>query len=114
MSPLEGREREQEQERFYDQELAQDIGARKRAVAERGIKLTAVLLASRGMLGSHLWPPFGITRLNPGYRRPRPGRSPDLHSPTKWARLTSRPLRSQSCQQCRAAGIRQEVGICFS
>ena len=53
MSPLEGREREIEQERSYDQELAQDIGVRKRAVAERGIKLTAVLLASRRMLGSY-------------------------------------------------------------
>lgn len=53
MSPLEGRERELEQEKFHDQELAQEIGARKRTAAERSIKLTAVLLASRRMLGSY-------------------------------------------------------------
>jgi len=53
MSPLEGGERELEQERYHDQELAQEIGARKRTVAERSIKLTAVLLASRRMLGSY-------------------------------------------------------------
>lgn len=85
MSPLEGRERELEQERFYDQELAQEIGARKRAVAERGIKLTAVLLASRKMLGSYPIASSKETSLNPGYRRSRVGLSPDVHSSTKWA-----------------------------
>jgi len=65
MSPLEGRERELEQEKFYDQELAQEIGTRKRAVAERSIKLTAVLLASRRMLGSYPCT-LEITSLNPG------------------------------------------------
>jgi hypothetical protein len=65
MSPLEGREREIEQERFNDQELAQEIGARKRVVAERGIKLTVVLLASRRMLGRYPTTFLEITSLNP-------------------------------------------------
>lgn len=113
MSPLEGGENELEQERFHDQELAQEIGARKRAVAERSIKLTAVLLASRKMLGSYSRPHFGIMSLNPRNRRSRTGCSPDLHPPTEWPRLTSRPLRSQSGHQRRVARIRQEVGDSF-
>jgi hypothetical protein len=55
MSPLDSREKETEQERFYDQELATELSARKRSLAERGIKLTAVLLASRRMLGMQLF-----------------------------------------------------------
>lgn len=51
LSPLEGRrEQEVEEERFHDQELATELSTRKRALAERGIKLTAVLLASRRLL----------------------------------------------------------------
>ncbi|PVF96750.1 hypothetical protein CPB86DRAFT_736228 [Serendipita vermifera] len=50
LSPLEGRDREMEQERLHDQELANELQARKRALADRGIKLTAVLLASRRLL----------------------------------------------------------------
>ena len=53
LSPLEGRrEHEIEEERFHDQELAAELSTRKRALAERGIKLTAVLLASRRLLGT--------------------------------------------------------------
>jgi hypothetical protein len=52
LSPLEGREQEMEEERFHDQELATELTSRKRALAERGIKLTAVLLASRKLLGN--------------------------------------------------------------
>jgi hypothetical protein len=51
LSPLEGRDREMEQERLHDQELANELSGRKRALADRGIKLTAVLLASRRLLG---------------------------------------------------------------
>lgn len=51
LSPLEGREQEMEEERFHDQELAVELSTRKRTLAERGIKLTAVLLASRKLLG---------------------------------------------------------------
>lgn len=50
LSPLEGREKELEEERSHDQELANELASRKRALAERGIKLTAVLLASRRLL----------------------------------------------------------------
>jgi len=50
-----------EEERFHDQELATELSTRKRALAERGIKLTAVLLASRKLLGKaifQLWYKF--------------------------------------------------------
>ncbi|KAG8758578.1 hypothetical protein FRC14_007889 [Serendipita sp. 396] len=50
LSPLEGREQEMEEERKHDQELATELSQRKRTLAERGIKLTAVLLASRRLL----------------------------------------------------------------
>ncbi|KAG8829043.1 hypothetical protein FRC17_007182 [Serendipita sp. 399] len=50
LSPLEGREQEMEEERKHDQELAAELSQRKRTLSERGIKLTAVLLASRKLL----------------------------------------------------------------
>lgn len=55
LSPLEGRESELEEERFNDQELAAELSARKKTLAERGIKLTAVLLASRRLLGISIY-----------------------------------------------------------
>ena len=46
----EERERDAE-ERKKDAELAAEIGQRKKSTNERNIKLTAVLMASRRMLG---------------------------------------------------------------
>ncbi|KAG8862565.1 hypothetical protein FRB96_001122 [Tulasnella sp. 330] len=52
ISPLEGKdEAAKEEERKQDADLAAEIGSRKKSCADRGIKLTAVLLASRKMLG---------------------------------------------------------------
>ena len=51
-SPLESqRVAERDEERKRDAELAAEISARKKTTAERGIKLTVVLMASRRMLG---------------------------------------------------------------
>ncbi|KAG9036541.1 hypothetical protein FRB95_008596 [Tulasnella sp. JGI-2019a] len=51
LSPLEGKdESAKEEERKQDSDLAIEIGTRKKSCADRGIKLTAVLLASRKML----------------------------------------------------------------
>jgi len=50
-SPLEGHNaQDREEERRHDMELANEIASRKKSAAERGIKLTCVLLASRRML----------------------------------------------------------------
>lgn len=54
-APLETEEIDQQretEERRKDNELCAEIAQRKRVAAERGIKLTVVLLASRKMLGA--------------------------------------------------------------
>lgn len=52
-SPLEGVDRgERDEEKRHDAELGAEIGARRKATADRGIKLTVVLMASRRMLGT--------------------------------------------------------------
>ena len=51
------REREAE-ERRRDTELATEIAQRKKTTSERNIKLTAVLMASRKMLGAHVYNAF--------------------------------------------------------
>lgn len=43
-----------EEERRRDQELAQEIAARKRSTNERNVKLTVVLIASRKLLGKYI------------------------------------------------------------
>lgn len=51
-SPLEGQNHgDRDDERRRDTDLAAEISARKKLTAERGIKLTVVLMASRRMLG---------------------------------------------------------------
>jgi hypothetical protein len=50
-SPLEARDIDREDERRRDAELALEIGTRKKAASERGIKLTVVLMTSRRTLG---------------------------------------------------------------
>ncbi|KAG5634546.1 hypothetical protein H0H81_001555 [Sphagnurus paluster] len=56
-APDSNREREKElEERKRDAELAAEVAIRKKATNERGIKLTAVLLATRKMLGENGWP----------------------------------------------------------
>jgi hypothetical protein len=78
-----------EEERFHDQELAAELSARKRALAERGIKLTAVLLASRKLLGKAA---FRYTMENSDHSTDDPGLD---------GRLTF--LRRQSALDARAA-----------
>ncbi len=56
--PPPGQEQDQKErdaeERKRDAELAAEITQRKKSTNERNIKLTAVLMASRRMLGEHL------------------------------------------------------------
>lgn len=46
------------EERRKDAEMSAEIALRKKATGERGVKLTAVLLASRKLLGGS---PFALT-----------------------------------------------------
>ena len=74
-----------DEERRKDAELAAEISLRKKSTNERGIKLTAVLMASRRMLGSSHVLVTPHSSLNVRSRRPHSRCPSYLHPAAKWS-----------------------------